>query len=144
MQVEVLPEDHRSLRFLWREDPTRDVEVYQYTRHFHVQRFSNSSMLFSYPVDSLELHVFGDSRVETLCCRISSRQTFQQSSPMLSFVFGKVRVAPMKPLSIPKLELQASLLAARLKGEILKALAITIDRIFLWTDSASDSMASFE
>ena len=33
MQVGVLPEDQRSLRFLWREDPTRDVEVYQHTRH---------------------------------------------------------------------------------------------------------------
>ena len=33
MQVGVLPEDQRSLRFLWREDSTSDVEVYQYTRH---------------------------------------------------------------------------------------------------------------
>ena len=33
MQVGVLPEDRRSLRFLWREDPTSDVEVYQFTRH---------------------------------------------------------------------------------------------------------------
>ena len=33
LQVGVLPEDQPSLRFLWREDPTADVVVHQYTRH---------------------------------------------------------------------------------------------------------------
>ena len=33
LQVGVLPSDQHSLRFLWREDPTTNVVVYQYTRH---------------------------------------------------------------------------------------------------------------
>ena len=33
LQVGVLPSDQPSLRFLWREDPTTNVVVYQYTRH---------------------------------------------------------------------------------------------------------------
>ena len=33
LQVGVLPEDQQCLRFLWREDPSTDVVVYQYTRH---------------------------------------------------------------------------------------------------------------
>ena len=33
LQVEVLPCDQPSLRFLWREDPTSNVVVHQYTRH---------------------------------------------------------------------------------------------------------------
>ena len=33
LQVGVLPEDQPSLRFLWREDASTDVMVYQYTRH---------------------------------------------------------------------------------------------------------------
>ena len=33
MQVALLESDQRSLRFLWREDPTSDVSVFQYTRH---------------------------------------------------------------------------------------------------------------
>ena len=33
MQVGLLESDQRSLRFLWREDPTSDTSVFQYTRH---------------------------------------------------------------------------------------------------------------
>ena len=33
MQVGLLESDQRSLRFLWREDPTSDVSVFQYARH---------------------------------------------------------------------------------------------------------------
>ena len=33
LQVGVLPQDQPCLRFLWREDPSTDVMVYQYTRH---------------------------------------------------------------------------------------------------------------
>ena len=33
MQVVLLESDQRSLRFLWREDPTSDVSIFQYTRH---------------------------------------------------------------------------------------------------------------
>ena len=33
LQVGVLPSDQPSLRFLWREDLTTNVVVYQYTRH---------------------------------------------------------------------------------------------------------------
>ena len=41
----------------------------------------------------------------------------------------------MKALSIPKLELQAALLATRLKEEILKGLTFKVTDIFMWTDS---------
>ena len=62
---------------------------------------------------------------------VSSHQT------KLAFVFGKARVAPMKALSIPKLELQAALLATRLKEEILKGLTFKVTDIFMWTDSTT-------
>ena len=52
----------------------------------------------------------------------------------LAFVFGKGRVAPMEVLSIPKLELQAALLAPRLKPVVCDAIDFNFSRIFLWTD----------
>ena len=55
----------------------------------------------------------------------------------LSFVVGKARVAPMKAMSIPKLELQASLLATRLRQKIIDALTIEVPTIFMWTDNTT-------
>ena len=48
---------------------------------------------------------------------------------------GKAGIAPMKVMIVPKLELQAALLAARLKGAILWALHLTVDQVFMWRDS---------
>ena len=43
----------------------------------------------------------------------------------------------MKALSRPKLELQAALLATRLKDDILTALAVSINHVYMWTDSTT-------
>ena len=55
----------------------------------------------------------------------------------LAFVIGKARVAPMKVLTVPKLELQAALLASRLREETCEALTIQIQRTFMWTGSTT-------
>ena len=52
-------------------------------------------------------------------------------------MFGKALVAPMNALSIPKLELQAALLATRLKEEIVKGLTFKVTDIYMWTDSTA-------
>ena len=41
----------------------------------------------------------------------------------------------MKVMTVPKLELQAALFAARLKKEIYQALTVSVDKVFMWTDS---------
>ena len=64
---------------------------------------------FSAPVDTIELHMFGDSSLEILCAFGFLRGLLSESQETeVSFVFGKARVAPMKDMSIPKLELQAA------------------------------------
>ena len=89
---------------------------------------------------SVEKHVFGDSSQVVfsedafLCARVSSNEG---TETQLVFVFGKTRVAPMKALTIPKLELQAALSATRLKDEIQLALAVPVERTFMWTDSTT-------
>ena len=78
---------------------------------------------FSEPVESFELHVFGDSSKEVFGAvaflRARARQK-SDGSTQLAFVIGKGRVAPMKSLTIPKLELQAALLASRLRLRLKK------------------------
>ena len=88
----------------------------------------------------VELHVFGDSSqdvfaaVAFLRARVSRNE---RTETQLAFVFGKARVAPMKALTIPKLELQAALLTARLKDEVQQALTVPVERTFMWTDSTT-------
>ena len=92
-------------------------------------------------VETLELHLFGDSSQDVfsaaafLRAKVVKRENREQTQ--LAFVFGKARVAPMKALTIPKLELQTSLLAARLRKEVEKALSLEISKTFMWSDSTT-------
>ena len=93
---------------------------------------------FTEPFDRCELHTFGDSSQDVFCAVSFLRARLAKSQKAeLAFVFGKARVAPMKMLSISKLELQAALLATRLKEEILKALTFKVSNVFMWTDSTT-------
>ena len=81
--------------------------------------------------EHLELHMFGDSSQEVFSAVAFLRAQVNTSSgpkTELAFVLGKARIAPMKVMTVPKLELQAALLAAR-------ALTVHANQVFMWTDS---------
>ena len=64
---------------------------------------------FSAPVDTVELNMFGDSSLEDFGAVGFHRGRLSESQETeVCFVFEKVRGAPMKAMSIPKLELQAA------------------------------------
>ena len=86
-------------------------------------------------VESLELQMFGDSYQDVFLRGKVATTTGHTTE--LAFVFGKARAAPMKALTIPKLALQASLLAARPRKEIENSLIVRIDNTFMWTDSTT-------
>ena len=103
-----------------------------------LQELTIPRAFFPGPIDELELHMFGDSSQDVFCAVGFLRaRCCQSSSTELSFVVGKARVAPMKAMTIPKLELQAALLAARLRRKILDALTIEVPQSFMWTDSTT-------
>ena len=90
---------------------------------------------FDFPVDEFGLHTFGDSSLDVFCAvAFFPAQKNAYFKCQLAFFFGKARVAPMKMLSIPKLDLQAALLASRLKDDIEKALTLSISKVFMWTE----------
>ena len=95
---------------------------------------------FSGNFKHLELHMFGDSSQEVFSAVAFLRAQVNTSSgpkTELAFVLGKARVAPMKVMTIPKLELHAALLAARLKQDICRALTLQVNKVFVWTDSTT-------
>ena len=56
-----------------------------------------------------------------------------------SFILGKSRLAPVrnKTITIRQLELQAAVLASRLKTTILSELKLKVNQVFLWCDSST-------
>ena len=57
-----------------------------------------------------------------------------------SLLMGKSRLAPIKPLTIPRLELSAAVVAVRLHQMIMSETDIKIDSAHFWTDSVSTLM----
>lgn len=60
---------------------------------------------------------------------------FFMQDNQVSFVTAKTHVAPLKTLTIPRLELMAAMIAARLTKFVLTAIPNNNPPIFLWSDS---------
>ena len=74
---------------------------------------------------------------KAFCAVAFLRAQHEDGSWHVSFVVGKSRVAPMKVLTIPKLELQAALLAARIRLQLCNELTSKISHTYLWSDSST-------
>ena len=71
---------------------------------------------------SAELHIFTDASISAFSAVIYARQPPSDTTPArLVFVLGRSRVAPIKQRSVPKLELEASVLGIRLLRTVLNA-----------------------
>ena len=92
---------------------------------------------FSTSKDKWELHVFADASEDTMCAVAYLRSKPKEYSADLAFVIGKCRVAPMRHLSIPRLELQAAVMAVRLKEQIVKEHESKIQSCCFWSDSTT-------
>ena len=75
---------------------------------------------FSTAKDKWELHVFAEASEDSMCAMAYLRSKPKEYSADLAFVIRKCRFAPMRNLSIPRLELQAAVMAVRLKEQIVK------------------------
>ena len=95
---------------------------------------------FSGSIDYLDLHLFGDSSQQVFSAVAFLRARVNTSSgpkTELSFVLAKAHVLPKKVMTIPNLELQAALLAARLKQDICWAINVHVNKVFMWTESTT-------
>ncbi|GFT84326.1 integrase_H2C2 domain-containing protein [Trichonephila clavipes] len=83
-----------------------------------------------------ELHVFVDASKEAYAACVFVRSMFK-SDVKATLVRAKARVAPLKPLSIPRLELMACCIGSRLVNSIVNALNLLNLRITFWSDSTT-------
>lgn len=90
----------------------------------------------SYENLDTQLHIFADAS-RTCSAAVGYLRVCNGSKVVCSIVMAKSRVAPMKLISVPKLELVAAVLGARLSKTIIDALKIKISKTVFWSDSRS-------
>ena len=87
------------------------------------------------PEASIQLHVFADASEMGFGAVCYARYLLPDGTIKVSFVMARNRVSPLKQLSIPRLDLQAAVLAVRLCCLIKRELTATIDNTIFWSDS---------
>ena len=83
---------------------------------------------------NLRLRIFTDASEEAMC---SVAYLQDEATLKLTYLIGKCRVAPIRHMTIPKLELQAAVYGVRLRKQILIEHDIRIDKIYHWTGSST-------
>ena len=83
------------------------------------------------------IHVFADASESAFGAVCYLQMISDTGDVHVSFVMAKTRVAPVKRhcLTLPRLELQAAVLAVRLKTTVFSELDIDISECFFWSDS---------
>ncbi|XP_071652694.1 uncharacterized protein [Temnothorax longispinosus] len=83
----------------------------------------------------IELHGFCDASQNAYGACIYLRTTNQRRVHTTKLLCAKSRVAPLKAVSLPRLELSATQLLAQLTDKVVPILELKIDAVYLWTDS---------
>ena len=89
----------------------------------------------SLPVERKELHIFVDASEHAFGAVIYLRTLYDNGDVSCVMVMSKSRLAPLKTLTIPRLELQAAVLGIRVKNTIMNEIDTDIDRITFWSDT---------
>ena len=88
--------------------------------------------------ENFQLHLFTDASEKAYAATVFSRFQSSDESISVQLLVAKTRVAPVKVVNLPRLELCGAQLGTRLIKtviESLQSLTITIDSVHAWTDS---------
>ena len=84
-----------------------------------------------------ELHHFSDASERGYGAVSYLRFINDSGQTHCSIVTGKSRLAPLKSISVPRLELSAAVVAVRLNTMLDAELTIKVNKTFFWTDSTA-------
>ncbi|XP_071056102.1 uncharacterized protein [Onthophagus taurus] len=85
---------------------------------------------------SLELHGFSDASTKAYGACIYLRSCGVDGDVISRLICAKSRVAPLKQITVPRLELMGALLLADLMSKVKNALIVDILKTIYWTDSS--------
>ena len=95
------------------------------------------NILNSSDISSCDLHIFSDASL--VGYGVVAYLVFEDcgSGRTCHFVYGNARVAPLKTVSVPRLELQAATLSVKVSCTLREAFVCTLNRVYFWTDSTT-------
>ena len=133
------------IQSLWCKNKGRDEPLDEGQRIWEdwlgdLMKLSEFELLCCFCVDtcpevSIQLHVFADASEKGFGAVCYASYSLPDGSIKVSFVMARNRVAPLKQLSIPRLELQAAVLAVRLYCLVKQELTVKVKDTIFWSDS---------
>ncbi|CAB4039155.1 integrase core domain [Paramuricea clavata] len=106
------------------------VEQIQQLEELEFPRFVENS-------SESEYHVFGDASSKTGFGAVTYVRTYNAAKNKYEaqLLMARAKVAPMKEISIPNLELKAALLVSEMATFLMTELQISKDQIYCWSDN---------
>ncbi|XP_042220578.1 uncharacterized protein LOC121865303 [Homarus americanus] len=123
---EQMTEHHRADWWQWLNDLPHFSEV-SIPRCYHPECAN--------PITMVQLHHFCDASQQAYGAVSYLRITSGEGAHSTSFVCSRAKLAPLKQQTIPRLELCATVLAAKADKQLREELELQIDRSVFWTDS---------
>ena len=123
---EIIPKDLQNRWEEWKADLQllSKIEIPRYIGSIHKQY-----------ITPIELHTFGDAS-EAAYASISYLKSIDEDGEVyITLMNSKTKVAPIKVVSLPRLELLAAVLAARTAVYVNQSLQIPGLKLFMWTDA---------
>ena len=122
---EPLSEENRQRWLRWLDD-------LPLLEDFHIKR---CLLPEDVEISRIEVHVFSDASQEAYGAVAYLRYVSSEGQIHCAFVIGKSRLAPMRVVTIPRLELMAAVLAVQINIMLQCELRMSVDETYFWTDS---------
>ena len=84
---------------------------------------------------TFELHGFSDASEQAYAAVVYLRMVCTHGDVQVSLITSKTKVAPIKKLTIPRLELCGAVLLAQLLDNVRKVFDLPTTQLYAWTDS---------
>lgn len=127
-----------QLKLEWDKSLTDDLKRRWEDFHQQLRELSNLSIprkVIPSISTSIEIHGFCDASLEAYGAAIYIRSKDTNGQWHSRLLCAKSRVAPLKALTIPRLELSGALTLAQLSIKVANAWELNVNDFYLWTDS---------
>ena len=137
----MLFQDATRLKIGWKEELSEElnkkwVDWLHTLSSLTLVRFSRCVKPSHYDDAFMELHIFCDASERAYGCSLYLRCVNKFGNIHISLICSKNKLAPLKTMRIPRLELQASHLAAKMDHNVRTELSqLTLGQSTFWSDS---------